>query len=73
MNRLDLLDAAARIENYAQGLNINANICTCCNLTKYEDFGQHQTKVELDAMVAKLRRFANHVRRDDQQEASRGN
>ena len=58
-NRERMTTAAVLIEEVVDSLNDESYICDCCGLVRYEDFTEHQRRVELVAVAAKLRRFAD--------------
>lgn len=50
-----LYEAANLIEAYAETLTTSQSTCQCCGVTRYDDFSSYQKKIELTAMVRKLR------------------
>jgi hypothetical protein len=56
---MNLSQAADAIQAYVDTLNINKDVCACCNVTKYENFDEYRRYTELTAMIAKLRRLSN--------------
>jgi len=53
-----LIAAAALVNEYKETLNRTKNVCECCGVTKYENFNEAQSYVELSAIVTKLLRKA---------------
>jgi hypothetical protein len=52
-----LTQAADLIEAFMQTLNIERDMCACCNVAKYADFEAYNQHKVLEAMVTKLRRM----------------
>jgi hypothetical protein len=52
-----LEQAALLVEQTMEPLNDTFALCECCGFKQYEDFNEHQARIELRAMAEKLRRW----------------
>ena len=60
MSNTDKIKMARKLlDEVSNTLTSEKTTCPCCGLTKYSDRSAYQTKEQLDAMTARLDRFAS--------------
>lgn len=58
-----LNEAAALVEQVVATLDASETVCAYCGLTRYDNRTEHQATIELQALIAKLRRWAHRLER----------
>lgn len=56
-HREKLTEAARLLDEVRAELNVNAQVCQCCGLTKKENWSEAQLAESLRAVAAKIRRL----------------